>query len=59
MKILTYKNLKTSFIDFGVKPGMKLIVHSTLKSFGIVEGGAQLVSETLEDINNNLFPLNN
>ena len=41
------KELITAFRDIGIRKGMELEVHSSLSSFGYVEGGAETVVEAL------------
>ncbi|MBR6533657.1 MAG: AAC(3) family N-acetyltransferase [Clostridia bacterium] len=48
--IVTKKFLKAGFESLGVTRDMKLIVHSSLKSFGCVEGGADCVIDTICEI---------
>jgi len=42
--------LKNALIDLGVEKGMVLEVHSSLSSFGELEGGAETVINTLKEI---------
>jgi len=44
---ITKINLKTDLTNLGIKPGMVLIVHSSLKSIGWVLGGAVTVVQAL------------
>ena len=44
---LTKEILKEGFADLGIKPGTNLIVHSSLKSFGKVAGGADTVIDAI------------
>ena len=49
-KMLTKKELKSALIALGVESGMTLEVHSSLSSFGKLEGGAMTVIDTLKEI---------
>ena len=42
--------IKEGLTALGIKPGMKLMVHSSLKSFGEVENGADTVLDALFEI---------
>lgn len=46
--MLTFENLVTGFRDLGVEEGDTLLVHSSYKSFGDVDGGPQTVIQALE-----------
>jgi aminoglycoside 3-N-acetyltransferase len=46
--MLTFENLVEGFRDLGVGEGDTLLVHSSYKSFGDVEGGPQTVIQALE-----------
>lgn len=48
--MLTREELKQGLLDIGVSEGMILEVHSSLSSFGHVEGGADTVIQTLKEI---------
>ncbi|MCQ2249380.1 MAG: GNAT family N-acetyltransferase [Treponema sp.] len=48
-KTVTKEELKNALVELGVTPGMSLEVHSSLKSFGRVEGGAQTVIDALKE----------
>ena len=48
--MVTKEMLKNALIDLGVKKGMILEVHSSLSSFGELEGGAETVINTLKEI---------
>lgn len=48
--MVSKEELKTALIDLGIVPGMTLEVHSSLSSFGELEGGALTVIDTLKDI---------
>ena len=50
MESVTKEILKESFSKLGIKAGMKIIVHSSLKSFGHVEGGADTVIDALMEL---------
>ena len=47
---LTVNSLKTSFSQLGVKPGMVLLLHSSMSALGWVCGGPVAVILALEDI---------
>lgn len=47
---LTKDTLKEGLRSLGVGPGMKVMVHSSLKSFGHVEGGADTVVDALMEL---------
>ena len=44
--------IKEGLTALGIKPGMKLMVHSSLKSFGEVEDGADTVLDALFEVVN-------
>ncbi|MBQ6877596.1 MAG: AAC(3) family N-acetyltransferase [Oscillospiraceae bacterium] len=46
-KIVVKDDLKNAFDSLGIKSGMNIIVHTSLKSLGYVCGGAQTVIESL------------
>ena len=46
--MLTFENLVEGFRELGVNEGDTLLVHSSYKSLGEVEGGAETVVRTLE-----------
>ncbi len=48
--MFTKKMLKNALADLGVEKGMILEVHSSLSSFGELEGGAETVINTLKEI---------
>lgn len=48
MKIVSKVNIIDGLKKIGVEPNMELEVHSSLKSFGFVEGGAKTVIDTLK-----------
>ena len=48
--MVTKEMLKNALIDLGVEKGMVLEVHSSLSSFGELEGGAETVINTLKEI---------
>ena len=48
--MITYTDLTKSFIQIGLKKGMYLEVHSSLRSFGEVEGGADTIINVLQEI---------
>ena len=47
---LTHDDLTEGFQRAGVCPGMKLMVHSSLRKFGHVDGGARTVIEALQEV---------
>lgn len=47
---LTCKNLANAFRDIGIERGTILEVHSSLSSFGYVEGGAETVISALKNV---------
>lgn len=49
MITITKQDILSGFKKMGIKSGMELEVHSSLKSFGYVEGGAQTVIEALKE----------
>ena len=44
---LTKEMIKAGFSELGIKPGINLIVHSSSKSFGKVDGGADTVIDAI------------
>ena len=48
--MVTKKELTTALRDLGIMKGMILEVHSSLSSFGELEGGAETVIETLKEL---------
>ena len=48
--MVTKEMLKNTLIDLGVEKGMILEVHSSLSSFGDLEGGAETVIDTLKEL---------
>lgn len=48
--MVTKEDIKKGLIELGVTPGMILEVHSSLSSFGQVEGGAITVIDALKEI---------
>ena len=48
--MVTKKELKNKLIKLGIEPGMILEVHSSLSSFGELEGGAITVIDTLKEL---------
>ena len=48
--MVTKKEFKDALIKLGIKKGMTLEVHSSLSSFGKLEGGAETVIDTLKEI---------
>ena len=49
-RVVTRRDLKEGFLALGLKAGMKVMVHSSLKSFGYVEGGADAIIDVLMEI---------
>lgn len=48
--MVTKKELKDALINLGLEKGMALEVHSSLSSFGELEGGAMTVIDTLKEL---------
>ena len=48
--MVTKEMLKKALTQLGVEKGMVLEVHSSLSSFGELEGGAETVINTLKEI---------
>ena len=48
--MVTKQQLKTALAELGVKEGMMLEVHCSLSSFGMLEGGAMTVIDTLKEL---------
>ena len=48
--MLTFEKLVEGFRDLGVEEGDTLLVHSSYKSFGAVDGGPQIVINALESV---------
>ena len=48
--MVTKQELKKALLDLGVSKGMTLEVHSSLSSFGNLEGGAMTVIDTLKEL---------
>ena len=48
--MVTKEMLKSALIDLGIEKGMILEVHSSLSSFGELEGGAETVIDVLKEI---------
>lgn len=48
--MLTKQQLKNALAELGIKKGMTLEVHSSLSSFGELEGGALTVIDTLKEL---------
>ena len=46
--MVTKEQLKSALTELGIKKGMTLEVHSSLSSFGELEGGANAVIDTLK-----------
>jgi len=46
----TKQQLKNALAELGIKKGMTLEVHSSLSSFGELEGGALTVINTLKEL---------
>lgn len=47
---ITKEDIKAGLIELGIQPGMILEVHSSLSSFGHVEGGAMAVIDALKEV---------
>lgn len=50
MKTISKNHIVSELIRIGVKPGMELEVHSSLKSFGFVDCGAETVIDALKSV---------
>lgn len=50
IKTVTREELKAALIELGIEKGMMLEVHSSLSSFGKLEGGADTVIDTLKEL---------
>ena len=48
--MVTKEQLKSALTELGIKKGMTLEVHSSLSSFGKLEGGALTVIDTLKEL---------
>ena len=48
--MVTKEQLRTALEELGVKKGMTLEVHSSLSSFGELEGGAMTIIDTLKEL---------
>ena len=48
--MITKEEVKKSFQDLGISKGMALEVHSSLSSFGHLEGGAMTIIQTLKEL---------
>ena len=48
--MVSKENIKDGLIELGIKPGMILEVHSSLSSFGHVDGGAMTVIDALKEV---------
>lgn len=48
--MVSKKELKDALINLGLEKGMALEVHSSLSSFGELEGGAITVIDTLKEL---------
>ncbi len=49
MQTLTHEKLVNAFREIGIKSGTILEVHSSLSSFGHVDGGAETVISALKE----------
>ena len=48
--MVTKKQLKNALTELGIEKGMILEVHTSLSSFGELEGGADTVIDTLKEL---------
>lgn len=48
--VLTKEEIENGLRNLGVKPGEKVIIHSSLSSFGYVEGGAMAACEAFMEL---------
>lgn len=58
MKVITKHSIIDSLKEIGIRTGMELEVHSSLRSFGYVEGGAETIISALKescDVNGSIF----
>ena len=53
--MVTAADITRAIRELGVRPGEHLVVHSSLKSFGQVEGGAETVARALMQSGANVF----
>jgi len=49
-RTITKEELKSALQKLGIEKGMTLEVHSSLSSFGELEGGAETVIDTLKEL---------
>ena len=49
-RLVTKNELKNQLLKLGIEPGMILEVHSSLSSFGELDGGAITVIDTLKEL---------
>ena len=52
MAVVTKTDIKNALTELGIQKGDVMVVHSSLKSFGHVEGGAEAVIDACLDIEN-------
>ena len=50
MIMVTKQDIKDGFVELGLRAGDTVVVHSSLKSFGEVDGGADAVVDALLDV---------
>ncbi len=50
MRVVTKTEIKKGLQDIGLSSGMSVEVHSSLSSFGYVEGGAATIVSSLMEI---------
>ena len=49
-RTITKEELKSALQKLGIEKGMTLEVHSSLSSFGELEGGAETVIDTIKEL---------
>lgn len=47
---VTYSEIMTGLNQNGIETGFSIMVHSSLSSFGRVDGGAETVIQALQDV---------
>ena len=50
MKVITKQDIINGLVNLGLQSGDEIEVHSSLGSFGFVDGGAETVISALKDI---------
>jgi len=49
-RVVSRKDVSDAFYDLGIKGGDTLLIHTSLKSFGKLENGAETVIQGIEDV---------